>query len=159
MKIIKNISIFIYSVIFIITTSGFPLYQHICNSCDIEEISYFFPEKEHCIHKFDNQKLSCCNYDESTCKNKSEKDLVLSKNQSNNKCCTDKSNFLKINLNFLHSNIDYNKILQFFDLLYFYTISKNCFYDNLKKLTVFKDNFFNNFHYPFPFKLNCQMLL
>ena len=113
MKFIKNISIFIIIGIFLLTTSGFEIFQHVCDVCELSEISII--DKSH-----DN---NCCsseiNLEDEHCCHADENDISSCASEHSHSCCTNEGIYLKINNPFVNSlkSISFTNI--FFIIFYF----------------------------------------
>ena len=108
MNIINKISVFILSLVLLLSTTGFFLRHHICDSCNISEILI---NKEQ-VHKEDqNCEKTCCL--KSSCE--TFEDSITEEDM---KCCRDNIFYLKITEPFLSfdSTIDFHeKVIQLFN--------------------------------------------
>lgn len=86
-KLIKNILVLFVGIMFVISSSGFSIYQHHCNKCNSSEISLF-------IKNFDcNHNHKACNKTENTCH-------ASKKNHLEHNCCKTQKSFFKIKSDF-----------------------------------------------------------
>ena len=91
----KNIISIILALVFLISSSGFIIYEHHCNTHHISQTSFLF-ENFDCHQDNENNHLNC--NDNSTCCTDYHENVILEKETSTDKenCCETKKSFFKL---------------------------------------------------------------
>lgn len=117
MQIVQKISIFVFSSLFLILSSGVMIIKHECTSCETTEIVFSANHKHEC----ETQK-TCCNTKKTHCQLPAKED----NHSHNSSCCHDDEFFFKIENEFVRSSLsfDFQKLIKTSFLPIFYFIEK-----------------------------------
>ncbi len=93
-NLVRKISSIILALAFLISSSGFFIYEHHCNTSNLSQISFLFEDFD-CHDNHENDHLNC---DNNTCCDTSENNTLSGKDTSTKKtnCCETKNHFYKI---------------------------------------------------------------
>lgn len=91
-KIVRNITTFVFAIMFLVVTSGFTVFHHSCASKQTSELSFVIPafSCEHYNETADNNMHSCCSIDDT-----SDHDAC-----GTDKCCDTETIIVKLDVTF-----------------------------------------------------------